>query len=270
MHSDARSKAIQEEKLISGLDGFLAGGIILRARQAAVMLAAFAILSCVTVAQVPDENIARSHARAAAPPAPPASGAPTKTIGNNSAPITMELFSDYQCPSCGGFFENTLRPMINTYVAEGKVFLVHHDFPLQKHAYSGEAARWANASAKIGKFQEVDAALYDSQDKWSVDGDIGKFVAGAMSPADYKRVQAIMKTCVSAAPTSRAGNAVPSADSACSVDEYIVQDIVLGYQLPVIATPTFVIHYKGQTYPATPASVSWPILRQFFDSLLSQ
>jgi protein-disulfide isomerase len=256
--------------LIPGLDRFLAGGIISLVRQAAVVLAAFAILSCVAVAQTPDENIARSHRRAAVASSAEASAAPTKTIGNKSAPITMELFSDYQCPSCGGFFENTLRPMINTYVAEGNVFLVHRDFPLQKHAYSGEAARWANAAAKIGKFQEVDAALYDSQDKWAVDGDMGKFVAGAMSPADYKRVQAIMKTCVASAPTTRAGNAVPPADSACSVDEYIVQDIVLGYQLPVIATPTFVIHHKGQSYPATPGGVSWPILKQFFDTLLSQ
>jgi protein-disulfide isomerase len=232
--------------------------------------AAFAILSFVILAQTPDKSVAHSRTQAAAASSPAASAAPTKTIGNKSAPITMELFSDYQCPSCGGFFENTLRPMINTYVAEGKVFLVNHDFPLQKHAYSGEAARWANAAAKIGKFREVDAALYDSQDKWSIDGDIGKFVAGAMSPADYKRVQAIMKTCVASAPTARAGNAVPPADAACAVDEYIVRDIVLGYQLPVIATPTFVIHYKGQTYPATPASVSWPILKQFFDSLLSQ
>jgi thioredoxin family protein len=270
MHSGARSNAIQEEKLISGPDGFWASGMILRVRRAALVLAAFAILSCVTVAQTPDENIALSHKRVAAASGSPASGAPTKTIGNKSAPIAMELFSDYQCPSCGGFFENTLRPMINTYIVEGKVFLVHHDFPLQKHAYSGEAARWANAGAKIGKFQEVDAALYDSQDKWSIDGDMGKFVAGAISPADYKRVQAIMKTCIASAPTSRAGNSVPTADSACSVDEYIVQDIVLGYQLPVIATLTFVIHYKGQSYPATPGGVSWPILKQFFDTLLSQ
>jgi protein-disulfide isomerase len=259
---------MQEEKLTSGLDGFLAGGIILRARQAAVVSAAFAILSSITLAQAPDKSVTPSRTRAAVVSAD--SAAPTKTIGDKNAPITMELFSDYQCPSCGGFFENTLRPMINAYVAEGKVFLVHHDFPLQKHAYSGEAARWANAAAKIGRFQEVDAALYDSQAKWAVDGDIGKFVAAAMNPADFKRAQGILKGCIASAPTSRAGNAVPQADAACAVDEYIVQDIVLGYQLPVIATPTFVIHYKGQTYPATPASVSWPILRQFFDSLLSQ
>jgi len=265
MRSDTRSSAAWEIKLVSRMARFFIAGTALRARQAAVLLAAFATLSGVAMGQAPDKSVARSRTRAAV-----VSAAPTKTIGNKNAPITMELFSDYQCPACGGFFENTMRPMINEYVAWGKVYVVHHDFPLQKHASSGQAARWANAAAKIGKFQEVDAALYDSQDKWPVDGDIGKFVAGAMSAADYKRVQAIMKTCVASAPTARGANAVPKADSACPVDEYIVQDIVLGYQLPVKVTPTFVIHYKGQSYPATPGSVSWPVLKQFFDTLLSQ
>jgi Thioredoxin len=256
--------------LIPGLHRFFAGGIISRVRQAAIALTAFAIVSFVALGQTPDKSAAHSRSQAAAASGAASSGAPTKTIGNKSAPITLELFSDYQCPSCGGFFENTLRPMINTYVAEGKVFLVHHDFPLQMHTYSGQAARWANAAAKIGKFQEVDAALYDSQAKWPVDGDIGRFVAGAMTPADFKRVQAIMKSCSAPGPQAMFNNTAPQADHACLVDEYIVQDIVLGYQLPVPATPTFVIHYKGQTYPPTPAAVSWPILKQFFDTLLSQ
>jgi protein-disulfide isomerase len=103
-----------------------------------------------------------------------------------------------------------------------------------------------------------------------VDADIEKFVAGAMSAADFKRVQAIMKSCTASAPTEMLDNAVPQADRACSVDEYIVQDIKLGYQLPVKGTPTFVIHYKGQTYPAGTGIVTWPVLKQFFDSLLSQ
>ena len=51
----------------------------------------------------------------------------------------MEVFSDYQCPACRGFFENTLRYMINDYVASGKVYLVHRDFPLPMHPYSIDA-----------------------------------------------------------------------------------------------------------------------------------
>jgi protein-disulfide isomerase len=213
---------------------------------------------------------ASAHKRPAAAADPATDAIPNKALGNKSAPITMEVFSDYQCPSCGNFFENTLRPMINEYVAQGKVYLVHHDFPLQMHTHSGEAARWTNAAAKVGEFQEVDAALFDNQAAWTASGDLQKYVAAAMSPADFKRVEAILKPCTSPAPTSRADGSAPQADHTCPVDVYIVQDIILGYQVPVKATPTFIVHYKGQSYPASSGIVTWPILRQFFDSLLSQ
>lgn len=126
-----------------------------------------------------------------------ASAAPVKTFGNKNAPITMEVFSDYQCPSCGSFFEQTLRPLLGPdgYVAAGKVYLVHRDFPLPMHAYSHQAARWANAAAKIGKFQDVDAVLFDNQAAWGTDGNIEKYVAQALSPTDFKRVQKLMTGC---------------------------------------------------------------------------
>jgi protein-disulfide isomerase len=219
------------------------------------------------VAPASAKSTAAAHKHAAADPAP---SAPVKTIGNHNAPITMEVFSDYQCPSCGNFYETTLRAMISDYVASGKVYLVHHDFPLQMHTYSGQAARWANAAAMVGQFQDVDAALFDNQAKWTADGNLEKYVAGAISPANFKRVEAILKSCTAPAPTSKVDRSLPQAEAGCPVDSYIVQDIVLGNAVPVQATPTFIIHYKGQSYPASSGIITWPILKQFFDTLLSQ
>ena len=198
------------------------------------------------------------------------SAVPNKTIGNPSAPIKMEVFSDYECPSCGAFYENTLKTMINTYVANGKVYLVHHDFPLQMHRYSGIAARWANAAAKIGKFQDVDAALFDNQGAWSENGDVTKYVQAAVSPSDFEKLETILKGCSnSPAPQSKFDSSMPAGDPSCPVDKYIVEDIGKGYQVPVKATPTFVVTYKGKTYPMASA-VSWEVLKQFFDTLLTQ
>lgn len=233
---------------------------------ATVALGAVIVMVPAIAAQTP----VHAHARPASASDPAAAAVPMKSLGNKNAPITMEVFSDYQCPSCGNFFEVTLRPMINEYVAQGKVYLIHHDFPLQMHTHSGEAARWANAAAKIGEFEEVDAALFDNQAAWGASGDIEKYVAAAMSPGDFKRVQAILKPCTTPPPTSRVDGSAPPADRACPVDAYIVQDIILGYQVPVKATPTFIVRYKGQSYPASSGIVSWPILKQFFDSLLTQ
>ncbi|HUO34877.1 MAG TPA: thioredoxin domain-containing protein [Candidatus Acidoferrum sp.] len=182
---------------------------------------------------------------------------PVKTFGSPSAPIRLDEFSDFQCPSCRAFYEGTLRPMMADYVARGKVYLVHHDFPLPMHAHSFQAARWANAAAEIGRFEDVEAALFDNQESWAADGNIEKYVAGALSPSDFKKVQKLMAGCE------------PNSHS-CPFDAFIEADIALGKQIPVRATPTYVISYKGQKFPAGSGAVSWDIMRQFFDSLLGQ
>lgn len=213
----------------------------------------------------------RSHTRATTDS--DASAVPVKSLGNRAAPITMEVFSDYQCPSCGNFYESSLKYMITDYVAAGKVYFIHRDFPLPMHPYSHQAARWSNAAAKIGKFQEVDAALFDNQAAWSVDGNIEKFVAAALKPADFKRMQKLMAGCESNAtaavkPASLSGSG--QTEQACALDKYIEQDQELAKSVPVTQTPTSVITYKGQRYPAMPGFVTWPILKSFLDSLLAQ
>jgi protein-disulfide isomerase len=189
---------------------------------------------------------------------------PVKTIGSKTAPITLEVFSDYQCPTCGAFYEQTLRPIINDYVAAGKVYLVHRDFPLPMHTYGYEAARWVNAASRIGKFEEVEAALYDNQKAWTVDGNIQKYVDGALGQADFKRVQKLMVGCgIEVKPG-------PENASACPLDGNIESDKQLGNLIPVKGTPTFVTYYKGQKYPAASGLISWPVMKQYFDSLLAQ
>jgi protein-disulfide isomerase len=151
--------------------------------------------------------------------------------------------------------------MINEYVASGRVYIVHRDFPLAMHKYAYEAARWANAAARIGKFPEAESALYDNQNAWAESGNIQKYMSTALSPPDYKRVEKLMEGC---------DFATAQASRTCGLDAYIEQDRALGNQVPVQATPTFVIYYKGQKYPPAAGVVSWTVLKQFFDQLLKQ
>lgn len=196
--------------------------------------------------------------------------APVKAYGVKSAPITMEVFTDYQCPTCRAFYENTLRPLIADYVAGGKVYLVHHDFPLDMHKYSGEAARWADACAQVGQFEAAEAALYDNQESWAADGNMGKFIAAAMPASDFRRVQVVMKAAPMPAPQAHGATVDPMTGvvKPCPVDSYIAQDIKLAYQVPFNGTPGFLVSYKGQRVIAVPYAVSWPVLKQLFDSLL--
>jgi protein-disulfide isomerase len=199
-------------------------------------------------------------------------GAMVKTYGSKSAPITLELFTDYECPTCGEFYERTLRYVISDYVTAGKVYIVHHDYPLVMHNYSGAAARWADAAATVGQFGPVEAALYDNQAAWTADGNIGKFVAAAMPSSDFQKVNAIMKGCAMPAPQAKQIGADPLAGipRGCAVDNSIADDIRLGDKVPIQGTPTYIIYYKGQKLPPGSGFVSWPVLKNFFDSLLAQ
>ena len=184
-----------------------------------LMTLALAAAVAIVPAVAAQTSKVHAHTRAASASDPAAEAVPMKSLGNRNAPITMEVFSDYQCPSCGNFYENTLRPMINDYVAQGKVYLIHHDFPLQMHAHWGEAARWANAAAKIGEFQEVDAALFDNQGGLGREWRYRRVRGRSDEPGGLQAGAGDFATLApTPAPTSRADGSAPQADRACPVD----------------------------------------------------
>lgn len=203
----------------------------------------------------PTSESAREPRRAAPQPATTDSVAgvndidPHKAFGSKSAPVVMEVFSDYQCPSCKALFLNTNRQLMDNYVSTGKVFLIHRDFPLPMHAYSRVAARYARAAAEIGKVEPVEKALYENQEKWEQTGDVDGTVAAALTSAEMSKVRALVK----------GGTLEPLID----------KDYSLGQMYRVNSTPTSVFHSKGQTYPYS-GMMSYEILRQFLDQLLSQ
>ena len=87
--------------------------------------------------------------------APVSSLTAKKSLGSPSAPITVEVFADFQCPQCRLFFLTTTQQLIDNYVSTGKVYLVHHDFPLNMHSHSGECilapepgVNWENQGEK--------------------------------------------------------------------------------------------------------------------------
>lgn len=197
--------------------------------------------------------------------------APVKAYGSKTAPIRMDVFTDYACPTCRVLFLQTLQPLIREYAASGKVYLVQHDYPLELagHEKSSQAARWANVAAQFGQFEPVEAALYQNQAGWAASGDIAKYVAAVVPDAEFKRMAKVMETCEAPGPRGRPGG-VDASPHPCAIDAYIEKDIVLANEIPLQATPTYIITYKGQRLPPGTGYVSWPVMRQFFDNLLKQ
>jgi protein-disulfide isomerase len=171
---------------------------------------------------------------------------PHVSFGSKNAPIVMEVFSDFQCPACKTLFMTTNRQVMENYVSTGKVYLIHRDFPLPMHAHSQVAAQYSRAAAHIGKFEPVEQALFDNQEKWEQTGDVDGTVAAVLSPAEMTKVRALVK-----------GGAL---------NPLIQKDVALGKIYNVNQTPTTVFHSKGQTYPYA-GVMSYEILRNFLDQL---
>ena len=171
----------------------------------------------------------------------------SKAYGSKSAPVVMEVFSDFQCPACKALNAGTTQKLMDEYVSTGKVYLVHRDFPLPMHAYSRVAASYARAAAHIGKGEAVEQALFQNQEVWEANGDVKATVAGVISPADMKRVQALV--------------------DAKTLDPLIDKDKQIGMTVPVNQTPTTVFHAKGQTFPYA-GSITYQVLKDFLDQLI--
>src|SRR6266850_1639279 len=112
-----------------------------------------------------------------------------KALGNPSAPILLEVYSDFMCPHCKTFHEAMLPNLIKDYVIPGKAYLVNREYPLNipQHVYSRQAAEYATAAARVGKYQAVSDALFRNQTSWSMTGKVWETVAGALSPDEQKK-----------------------------------------------------------------------------------
>lgn len=172
-----------------------------------------------------------------------------KSFGLKSAPISMEIFSDFQCPACRSLYQSVWQQVQENYVNTGKVYVTHRDFPLQAHAHSRVAARYANAAARIGKFARVEEVLFARQDAWAASGDVDGTVASVLTPAEMVKIRQLVQ--------------------GGTLDAGIEKDVALGQGFAVSQTPTIIIHHRGETIPVK-GVVSYEILHKYLDYLLSQ
>lgn len=81
-------------------------------------------------------------------------------LGSDDAPVTIVEFTDYQCPFCKRFAENTLPQLQKKYIDTGKVRLVIKDMPLGFHKDARKAAQAAHCAGEQGRFWEMHKLLY--------------------------------------------------------------------------------------------------------------
>ncbi|PWU07352.1 MAG: twin-arginine translocation pathway signal protein [Terriglobia bacterium] len=169
-----------------------------------------------------------------------------KAFGNPNAPLQIELFSDFQCPSCRQLHMQILPSLMRDYVLPGKAYLVYKEFPLPMHSHAKEAAAYACAAARVGKYEKVADALFEAQPAWSVNGQVFQAVSTALTPAEQKKVQALAQ------------------DPAVLAE--VQQDMQEGQLERVNQTPTMLIVRGGKKYPIG-GTLAYDLLRRFLDDI---
>jgi protein-disulfide isomerase len=81
-------------------------------------------------------------------------------LGDEDAPILIVEFSDYQCPYCAKFANDTLPLIKEKYIDTGKVKFMYRDFPIPSHSQAYPAA----LLAECVRDQGGDSAYFEVHD----------------------------------------------------------------------------------------------------------
>ena len=131
----------------------------------AVVIAAIVIVAAVVLTKPPSTSSTTNfNAPTVTTPSDiPANG---QTLGNASAPVTLDLYSDFRCTGCGAFVTNMEPKLVTDFVKTGKIKLVYHDFltiDADGSNASRDAANAALCASDEGKFWQMHDWLFANQ-----------------------------------------------------------------------------------------------------------
>ena len=173
-----------------------------------------------------------------------------KESGSPQAPVTVEIFSDYECPACAHFFTTVFPQFAAEYVKTGKVRIVHRDFPLPQHPYARLAARYVNAAGQLGHYDEAVMQLFSHQADWAPNGNVDAALMQVLPPGTMQQVRALV-------------------EKDKTLDDTVTSDLALVAKEQINQTPTIVFVYKGERHKVTgPPTLT--ILKSFLEEILAQ
>jgi protein-disulfide isomerase len=94
-----------------------------------------------------------------------------RILGSPSAKAWVIMASDFQCPYCKMWHDQSFEALRREYVESGKVRMAYMNFPLDQHVQAMPAAEAAMCASAQGKFWPYHTALFTSQDSWGKSGD---------------------------------------------------------------------------------------------------
>ena len=180
----------------------------------------------------------------------PATAKNYKLKGSPTAPLMIEVYTDYECPSCRNLYIQTVPDLLKQYVATGKVQMLHRDFPLSMHQYSKLAARYANAAGQLGHYDVVANQIFKTQQEWDQNGNLDVQVAKVLDAATMQKVRDMVK-------------------SDTHLDDTVTADVAMGTKDNLNQTPTMMFVLKGKRTKID-GFMPFPILKSYIDQQLAR
>lgn len=152
----------------------------------------------------------------------PAKTSAGRVLGNANAPVTIDMYSDFQCPVCRRA-DLVIQQLVPKYVDAGKAKVVYHNFAFIGNE-STRAAMAAECANDQGKFWEYATYLFDHQTGENV---------GAFADANLKRFAQELQL-----DTTTFNACLDSSKHAALIQQELEQGRALGIR----ATPSFFIN----------------------------
>ena len=176
------------------------------------------------------------------------------TLGSNDAQIVIVEYSDYQCPFCRAWFEDSKAQLDKEYIETGKVQLAYKDFPLSFHPMAQPYAEAARCAGEQDMYWEMHDKIFEEQ---------GKFGSGTVSNITVDDIKSW---------ATAFGLNAEQFNSCIDSGKYSPQvqaNFNEGAQFGVSGTPSFFIGKRDSTGQLIVGAQPYNAFKQAIDSLLS-
>jgi len=89
-----------------------------------------------------------------------------RIAGDSAASVWFVMASDFECPFCKQFHDESFDQIMQKYVNTGKIRLAYVNYPLSIHPNAVPAAEAAMCASVQNKFWPMHNALFATQGKW--------------------------------------------------------------------------------------------------------
>jgi protein-disulfide isomerase len=119
--------------------------------------------------------------------------------GSPTATLWLVVISDFECPFCKRWHDETAPRLEREYVSTGKIRIAYLNFPIPSHRNAQPAHEFTMCAAEQGKFWPAADAVFETQGLWKRRNDAPAYFDSLATTLDVDRAR--LRACISSGDT---------------------------------------------------------------------